>query len=164
MPPCFSAFSLFFSALSAFKFQCWTAHEHNRIDGVLRDGIDFVLISSRRMTACGVSVKANQITNSVRAGISVRGACWNTFSGNNVVDNPVGARFEPNTGDNVYHGNRETVQDAGAFDCDLDGDIDPNHISGVQPTAPADTVPGPSHSVGAAAGIFRGGRAIPAAQ
>jgi hypothetical protein len=131
---------------------------------VLRDGIDFVLVSSRRISASGVSVKANQITNSVRAGISVRGACWNTFEGNNVADNPVGARFEPTTGDNVYRGNHETVQDGGAFDCELDGDIDPNRISGVQPTAPADTVPGPSHSVGTAASIFRGGRSIPAAQ
>ncbi|HEU4881910.1 MAG TPA: right-handed parallel beta-helix repeat-containing protein [Longimicrobium sp.] len=138
--------------------------EQNRIDGVLRDGIDFVLISSPRITASGVSVKANQITNSARAGISVRGACWNTFQGNNVVDNPVGARFEPTTGDNVYRGNHETVQDAGAFDCELDGDIDPNHISGVQPTTPADTVPGPSASVRAAPRVTRSGRTFPTAQ
>ncbi|HEU0013956.1 MAG TPA: right-handed parallel beta-helix repeat-containing protein [Longimicrobium sp.] len=137
--------------------------EHNRIDGVLRDGIDFLLVSARRISASGVSVKANQITNVGRAGISVRGACWNTFEGNNVGDNPVGARFEPSTGDNVYRGVHEIVQDGGAFDCDLDGDIDPNRISGVQSRPLPDTVPGPAQSLGAVP-VTRGGRSFPAAQ
>ena len=123
--------------------------EHNRIDGVLRDGIDFLLVSSPRITASGVSVKANQVSNSGRAGMSVRSACWNTFEGNNVGANPVGARFESTTGDNVYRGTNDIVQDAGAFDCDLDGDTDPNHISGVQFRTPADSIPGPSQVTGA---------------
>lgn len=138
--------------------------EHNRIDGMLRDGIEFLLITSRRITASGVSIKANQISSSARAGITVRGACWNTFAGNNLGNNPVGARFESSTGDNVYRGNNELVQDAGAFDCDLDGDVDPNHISGVRMTAPADTVPGPSSAIGATARTARGGRGLPAVQ
>jgi hypothetical protein len=123
--------------------------EHNRIDGVLRDGIDFLLISSPRITASGVSVRANQVTNAARSGIWVRSACWNTFEGNNVGANPIGARFEPTTGGNVYRGNHEVVQDAGAFDCDLDGDIDPNRISGVQFRTPTDSIPGPSQVPGA---------------
>ncbi|HEV3049524.1 MAG TPA: right-handed parallel beta-helix repeat-containing protein [Longimicrobium sp.] len=123
--------------------------EHNRIDGALRDGIDFLFITSPRVTASGVSVRANQISNAGRAGISVRSACWNTFEGNNVGVNPVGARFELTTGDNVYRGNHEIVQDAGAFDCDLDGDTDPNRISGVQFHTPTDSIPGPSQVTGA---------------
>lgn len=119
--------------------------EHNRIDGVLRDGIDFALIVANRIALSGVSVRGNQISNSGRAGISVRGACWNTFEGNNVQDNPVGARFEFTTGDNVYRGNNGVVQDGGAFDCDLDGDIDRNRISGVQPQPLPDTIPGNPH-------------------
>jgi hypothetical protein len=138
--------------------------EHNRIDGALRDGIDFSLIVASRISASGLSIKANQISNSGHAAMSVRGACWNTFEGNNVGDNPLGTRFEPNTGDNVYRGNHETVQDGGAFDCDLDGDIDPNRISGVQPTAPADTVPGPSSSLRAAPTLTHAGRTFPALQ
>ncbi|HYR06822.1 MAG TPA: right-handed parallel beta-helix repeat-containing protein, partial [Longimicrobium sp.] len=138
--------------------------EHNRIDGVLRDGIDLALIVASRVSISGVSFKGNQISNSGRAGISARGACWNTFEGNNVGDNPVGARFEPTTGDNVYRGNHETVQDGGSFDCDLDGTIDPNRISGVRPTAPADTVPGPSSSLRAAPSVTRGGRGFPVLQ
>jgi hypothetical protein len=123
--------------------------EHNRIDGVLRDGIDFLFVASPRITASGVSVRANQVSNAGRAGMSVRSACWNTFEGNNVGANPIGARFEPTTGDNVFRGNHEIVQDAGAFDCDLDGDIDPNRISGVQFRTPTDSIPGPSQVTGA---------------
>jgi nitrous oxidase accessory protein NosD len=139
--------------------------EHNRIDGVLRDGIDFSLIVANRVSISGVSVKANQIRNSGRAGISARAACYNTFTGNNVADNPVGARFEPTTGANVYRGNHEVVQDGGSFDCDLDGDIDPNQISGVQPGPLPDTIPGPSHSAGAASRATSRGRGfLPAVQ
>jgi len=133
--------------------------EHNRIDGVLRDGIDLALIVANRVSISGVSFRGNQISNSGRAGISVRGACGNTFEGNNVEANPVGTRFEPTTGDNVYRGNPGVVQDGGAFDCDLDGDIDPNQISGVHPRRLTDTVPGPS---AIAAQRAAGRRVIPA--
>jgi nitrous oxidase accessory protein NosD len=137
--------------------------EHNQIDGVLRDGIDFALIVANRVSVSDVSVKANQIRNAGRAGMSIRAACYNTFQGNNVGDNPVGARFERSTGANVYRGNNELVQDGGAFDCDGDGAIDPNQVSGVHPQPLPDTIPGPSHSAGAAA-AHRVGRTLPAAQ
>lgn len=138
--------------------------EHNRIDGVLRDGIDFALIVANRVSISGVSVKGNQISNVGRAGISARAACRNTFEGNNVQDNPVGARFEFTTGDNVYRGNHGVVQDGGNFDCDLDGTIDPNRISGVHPQPLPDTIPGPSHAAGAAERSARSGRTLPAVQ
>lgn len=135
--------------------------EHNRIDGALRDGIDLALIVANRISIGNVSFKANQISNVGRAGISARAACRNTFEGNNVQDNPVGARFEFTTGDNVYRGNHGVVQDGGAFDCDRDGDIDPNHISGVPSAALRDTIPGPSH---APAGPRANGHGIPVLQ
>jgi parallel beta-helix repeat protein len=140
--------------------------EHNRIEGSLRDGIDFALIVASRISFSGVSVKGNQVSGSGRAGISVRGACWNTFAGNNVQDNPVNVRFESTTGDNVYRGNHEVVQDGGSLDCDLDGDADPNRISGVVTHPLPDTVTGPSHSMAAAAArrSSRAGRAFPAVQ
>ncbi|HEU4881911.1 MAG TPA: NosD domain-containing protein [Longimicrobium sp.] len=104
--------------------------EQNRIDGTLRNGIEFAAIAANRVSVSGVSIKANQISNAGGVGIAVRGACYNTFQGNNLQNTSVGAVFEPNTGANVYRGNSGVVQDAGAFDCDQDGDIDPNQISG----------------------------------
>jgi parallel beta-helix repeat protein len=138
--------------------------EHNRIEGSLRDGIDFALINASRITASGVSVKGNQISGSGDAGIAVRGACWNTFEGNNLQDNAVGARFEATTGDNLYRGNPGVVQDGGAFDCDLDGDVDPNHFSGGQPQALPNALPGPSFTAAASRYVARTGRSLPAAQ
>lgn len=135
--------------------------EQNRIDGALRDGIDLALIVANRVSISNVSFKANQISNVGRAGISARAACGNTFEGNNVQDNPVGARFEFTTGDNVYRGNHGVVQDGGRFDCDRDGDIDPNRVSGVPSAALRDTIPGPSHAPDAPRA---GGRGIPALQ
>jgi nitrous oxidase accessory protein NosD len=106
--------------------------EHNRIDGTLLNGIEFALRAANRINVAGVSIKANQISNAGGVGIAIRGACYNTFQGNNLQNTSVGAVFEPNTGANVYRGNHEVVQDAGAFDCDEDGDIDPNDVSGAQ--------------------------------
>jgi hypothetical protein len=106
--------------------------EHNRIDGTLLNGIEFAAIAANRVSVSGVSVKANQISDAGGVGMAIRGACYNTFQGNNLQNTSVGAVFEPNTGANVYRGNNEVVQDAGAFDCDLDGDIDPNQISGAR--------------------------------
>lgn len=136
--------------------------EHNRIEGSLRDGIDLALILASRISFSGLSVRGNQVSGSGRVGISVRGACWNTFEGNNVVGNPVGATFAPNTGDNVYRGSREVVQNDGSFDCDQDGDTDPNRISGAQSQRLRDTIPGPSYAPGAARTL--NGRPFPALQ
>jgi nitrous oxidase accessory protein NosD len=106
--------------------------EHNRIDGTLLNGIEFAAIAANRVSVSGVSVKANQISNAGGVGMAIRGACYNTFAGNNLQNTSVGAVFEVNTGANVYNGNNEVVTDLGAFDCDQDGDIDPNQISGAQ--------------------------------
>ncbi|HEX6037667.1 right-handed parallel beta-helix repeat-containing protein [Longimicrobium sp.] len=137
--------------------------EHNRVDGALLDGIDLAMIVANRVSVSNVSFKANRISNSGRTGIGVRGACYNTFQGNNVNDNAVGARFEHNTGANVWRGSNEVVQDGGAFDCDLDGDIDPNQISGVQSQPLPDTLPGLSLSASAAQATA-GRRGLPAVQ
>jgi hypothetical protein len=105
--------------------------EHNRIDGTLLNGIEFAPRAANRVSISGVSVKANQISNAGGVGIAIRGACYNTFQGNNLQNTSVGAVFEIDTGANVYRGNSGVVQDAGAFDCDQDGDIDPNQVSGM---------------------------------
>lgn len=104
--------------------------ENNRIDGTLLNGIEFSDRAANRVSISGVSVKANQISNAGGVGIAVRYACYNTFQGNNLQHTSVGAVFEPTTGANVYRGNPSVVTNAGAFDCEPDGDIDPNQISG----------------------------------
>ncbi len=122
--------------------------ENNRIDRMLGNGIELSLVAAAPISSSGLSVRANQITNSAGAAMALRRACGNTFEGNLVRDNALGVRFEASTGDNVYRGNNEVVEDAGAFDCDGDGDVDPNQISGVQLRAPRDTIPGPPPPAG----------------
>lgn len=134
--------------------------EHNRIEGALRAGIDFPLIVSNRITASGLSIRANRIEDSGIVGIAVRAACYNTFQGNRVKDNPLGARFEVNTGANTYQGSTETVVNLGAFDCDLDGDVDPNQFSGGVQLVGAAAVAGPSPSAAAAEPVVHRGIAV----
>ncbi|HEX2077790.1 MAG TPA: right-handed parallel beta-helix repeat-containing protein [Longimicrobium sp.] len=122
--------------------------EHNRIDGTMLNGIEFSAIAAARVSLGGLSIRGNQITNAGGAAMAIRRACGNTFEGNLVRDNALGVRFEASTGDNLYRGNNEVVEDAGAFDCDQDGDVDPNQISGVQFRAPRDTLPGPPPPAG----------------
>src|SRR5687767_10074548 len=94
--------------------------------------------------------------------MAIRRACANTFEGNLVAaSNAQGVLFDVNTGANVYRGNHEVVEDAGAFDCDGDGEIDPNRISGVQFQAPRDTIPGPPPT---AVPMQHGGLSLPARQ
>jgi hypothetical protein len=75
---------------------------------------------------------ANRISGAGSAGIFFRSACRNTFVGNNLQGNPanVGLIFDATTGANVYLGNPSLVVDNGAFDCDGDGQLDPNIIAG----------------------------------
>jgi hypothetical protein len=115
----------------------------NRIDGALYYGIDVPLIIARPIALSGVSFTGNQISNSGRSAMWPARACYNTFTGNNVQDNRRGAIFLSSTGANVWRGNPGEVEDRGAFDCDGDGAIDPNRISGDR-AAPADSARGPN--------------------
>lgn len=136
--------------------------ENNRIDGTLGNGIEFSLVAAAPINISGLSVRANRISNSGGAAMAIRRACANTFEGNLVAaSNAQGVLFDVNTGANVYRGNHEVVQDAGAFDCDGDGDVDPNRISGVRFQAPRDTIPGPPPTAGP---TQHGGLSLPALQ
>jgi nitrous oxidase accessory protein NosD len=119
--------------------------DHNRIDGALYYGIDVPQIVARPIALRGVSFTGNHITNSGRSAIWPARACYNVFTGNNVQDNDRGAIFLASTGGNVWRGNPGEVEDRGAFDCDGDGDIDPNQISGAR----ASTSSAPAFSVSA---------------
>ena len=74
----------------------------------------------------------NRITASGIAGVFAFLACGNTFVGNNLQGNAnnLGVLFAVNSGANTLVGNQNVVVDAGAFDCDGDGSVDPNVITG----------------------------------
>jgi hypothetical protein len=104
--------------------------DQNRIDGALYYGIDVPLIVARPIALRGVSFTGNQISNSGRSAMWPARACYNTFTGNNVQNNNRGAVFLTSTGANVWRGNPGEVEDRGSFDCDGDGAVDPNLITG----------------------------------
>lgn len=115
--------------------------DQNRIDGALYYGIDVPQIVVRPIALSGVWFTGNQITNSGRSAIWPARACYNTFTGNNVQNNDRGAIFLASTGANVWRGNPGKVQDRGSFDCDGDGSVDPNVISGARSAAAAGASP-----------------------
>ncbi|MHB8838821.1 MAG: right-handed parallel beta-helix repeat-containing protein [Gemmatimonadaceae bacterium] len=80
----------------------------------------------------GLSVRNNKVTDAGYAGIGVNVTCGSMFVGNNLNGNVRGAEFFPSTGANTLRGNGTIVFDNGARDCDGDGVIDPNVISGAK--------------------------------
>jgi hypothetical protein len=107
--------------------------EQNRSQGSVSYGIraggrgSFLPIS---MT--GDRFQGNVVTGAGAAGIFFHSACRNTFLGNALQGNAgdVGAFFDVMTGANVFDGNENVVIDNGSFDCDGDGQVDRNVISG----------------------------------
>lgn len=108
----------------------------NVVRGALVHGIRARIGTSFRPPPVAVDgnlFSANVVTGSGVAGIFLRGACNNTFLGNNLQGNAgnVGAIFDPSTGANVFVGNQNVLIDqGGSFDCNGDGVPDPNIISG----------------------------------
>ncbi|MEX2157467.1 MAG: hypothetical protein WD773_11600 [Gemmatimonadales bacterium] len=86
----------------------------------------------RPVSMTGNSLRNNRITRSASAGMFVHSACANTFAGDNLTRNVsnVGAIFDEATGANTFLGNQTVVIDNGDFDCDGDGVVDPNGITG----------------------------------
>lgn len=115
--------------------------DQNRLDGALYYGITTVDIVARPVMLSGVSFTGNRITNSGRSAVWIGRACYNTFTGNNVQHNDRGAIFLTSTGANVWRGNPGEVQDRGSFDCDGDGAVDPNQITGARASASVAAVP-----------------------
>lgn len=94
-------------------------------------------------------IRANRIDGAQLVGIRLNRACWNRVENNEISVAPgtLRARFESNTGANVYVGISANVLDEGSFDCDGDSITDPNTISGST---------GPSSSSASAARIAAG--------
>jgi len=104
--------------------------ERNEVDGATLYGIRAV--SETEQPLCSNTFRSNRI-NTEGTGIFVDVACDNLFVGNRIGRGAVnGVLFGESTGANVYLGNRRMVADNGAFDCDGDGEIDPNIIGRVR--------------------------------
>lgn len=125
--------------------------DQNRVDGAHYYGITTVDIVARPIMLSGVSFTGNQVANSGRSAVWIGRACHNVFTGNNVQHNARGAIFLASTGANVWRGNPGEVQDRGSFDCDHDGVVDPNVISGDRASASSAAAPAFSASVAPAA-------------
>ncbi|HEU4882756.1 MAG TPA: right-handed parallel beta-helix repeat-containing protein [Longimicrobium sp.] len=126
--------------------------DQNLIDGALYYGLDVPQIVARPIALARVSFTGNRISNSGRSAMWPGRACYNTFTGNNVQDNDRGAVFLASTGANVWRGNPGEVEDRGSFDCDGDGVVDPNQISGARANASATAAPAFSASAAPAPG------------
>ncbi len=116
----------------------------NQISGVVVDGI---LTSSFGGQFVGQVARnlfsGNQVTGAGQAGVFAHRACANRFASNDLRGNAanLGMVLDDTTGANVVTGvENDGVVDNGAFDCDGDGSIDPNVITGGvthhQPTPP----------------------------
>ena len=105
--------------------------EHNDLGGAVPFGILARSGTSFRPISMTDDVfRNNQISGAGSAGIFLTSACRNQFVGNDLRGNVgnIAAIFDVSTGANRLLGNRSTVIDNGAFDCDGDGRIDPNII------------------------------------
>lgn len=84
----------------------------------------------------GTQLRKNRVTDPGTGGIVVSKACDNGFVGNRVPSDPGGVPgvvFTENTGDNTWIGSGASGVDRGKFDCDGDGRVDPNQVTGLSP-------------------------------
>ncbi len=105
--------------------------EKNVIDGPAGQGILFWFgFGSPAQRSTNNVVRRNTVTNSGLGAFYAAEACGNTFFGNHVGRNDVVMGFDLVSGSNVFRGHTGKVIDNGDFDCDGDGNADPNLISG----------------------------------
>ncbi len=107
--------------------------QRNQISGPVVDGIRTSSFAGALRGVAQNEVTSNQISGAGRAGIFADRACSNRFASNDLRGNAgdLGLFLTDTTGANVVAGVQNAVViDNGAFDCDGDGRIDPNIITG----------------------------------
>ena len=72
----------------------------------------------------------NRVADAGGAAFAVLTACGDVFRANHVGDNALGVYFGEATGNNIWQGGGASVSDQGSFDCDGDGSVDPNAVTG----------------------------------
>src|SRR2546426_139226 len=130
---------------------------NNRLEGAVANGIRFnVGTASGPIAMINNVLRNNEVSGAGSAGILAQAACRNRFVLNNLNGNggDIGLTLEATTGANTVvlrRGNTSSVIDNGSFDCDGDGQVDPNRITGpgrirnnVALSLPADVVAGGS--------------------
>lgn len=102
--------------------------ERNEVDGATLYGI--LAVSETEQPLSSNTFRSNRLTTE-GTGIFIDTACHNLFVGNSIGRDAVnGVVFGESTGANVYRGNRRILVNNGAFDCDGDGEVDPNVVWG----------------------------------
>jgi hypothetical protein len=106
--------------------------EGNTLEGAQAFGIR---VSSNPFTEVSTSIskfRFNRVSGSGGAGAFVARACGNVFMANvfRDVGEGVSVVFKELTGWNLFVGNHNTVVDEGSFDCNDDGTLDPNVVTG----------------------------------
>lgn len=106
--------------------------ENNSIRGAQDHGIIGSTNSPSAISVRNSTIRANSIDGPQAIGINLTRACWNRLESNSVTGAPgtLRARFEVNTGANVWVGSSAGVLDQGNFDCDGDDNTDPNRVGG----------------------------------
>src|SRR5213596_1989349 len=107
--------------------------QRNQISGAVVDGIRTASFGGVLRGAAQNLFASNQVSGDGRAGIFADRACSNQFASNDLLGNAgdLGLFLTDTTGANVVAGvNNAVVTDNGAFDCDGDGRLDPNIITG----------------------------------
>jgi len=107
--------------------------QHNQISGPVVDGIRTSSFAGALRGVTQNVLTSNQVSGAGRAGIFADRACSNRFASNDLRGNAgnLGLFLTDTTGANVVAGAQNAVViDNGAFDCDGDGRIDPNIITG----------------------------------
>lgn len=109
----------------------------NDVQGPVVDGIrtsDAAPLVIHGLVSGGMFIK-NQVTGAGDAGVFAMLACSNTFVANELEGNAggLGLALALTTGANLVAATQGRVIDDGAFDCDGDGDIDPNEVVGSIP-------------------------------
>jgi hypothetical protein len=104
----------------------------NVVTGPARFGFVVNIAGAKDLTrASGNALTANRVTDAGTAGFSLDDACFNVFHGNpSLGSTPVAFILGETTGGNTVAGTAGASIDHGAADCDGDGQIDPNTVSG----------------------------------
>lgn len=105
-------------------------YSQNELSGARQYGLAINIPGSPNMAqAAHNTFRGNRISGAAWAGILGRATCGNHLV-NNRVSGSLGIQLDVSTGDNHVVGTFGSVIDDGAFDCDGDGEIDPNAVSG----------------------------------
>lgn len=112
--------------------------ERNKVSGVRQYGLMLGAFPFNPISHTGLLIRGNTIATLGTAAIWVDSSCGNFLVANKLTVAPGGTPvfFTSRTGDNVLVGETSMSVDNGALDCDGDGQVDPNVLSGARRRAP----------------------------